>query len=653
MKTKTFQLKEILPNPFRDLENNPLVESVVDTLVKSIDQDEHKDLWQSRPLAVRINEQDRPELVFGHHTLAALRRLHPSAWEIECAIEKLTDGQMISRMARENATRKSIDIQTLFEAIRAAVETYGAGKISVGEGEGKIAPASKTNTTVLRYAPSYSISEACVVAATTDTCFPYTVETLATFLGFIQPNGQSTTAFIAAFGALELIKEGYLTEARIKGLEVFKIAEIVAVGKQQRKKAQEEAARKIAEAKRAQEEAERQAAAKQKAQEEAEARRKAAAEAERLAAIKRAEEKAKRDAEEKIRVAAEAKRREEEAKQQAIAEEKRKKEEAERRAAQEAARKIEEEKQRKMREAQQAEAKKRAEEAERQRQIALAKAKKEEDERKAAQMIRDAEAAKARADAEAKRKIREAQEKEIAAQKHAQAEKAREEAAARKREQDEKDRQAAAAKKRAEDAAREAAQRKAQQEVEARKEAERAEAARLKIIADKKAADAAIAEAKRKADAAAAEAKRKDEEAKKEEAAAKARAKAISDKTAAAISNMTRKDIRENKQEIVAEVTQQVNVSAGRHPAPRAEVSMSEEKLRQFMNAVRSTPQSVLGGKNIPKNVVAMARELISAGRKILAQKKHPDAGGSETEMMILNAAHQWLTLLINQSEEK
>ena len=34
--TKTFQLKEILPNPFRDLEKYPLVESVVEELMESI-----------------------------------------------------------------------------------------------------------------------------------------------------------------------------------------------------------------------------------------------------------------------------------------------------------------------------------------------------------------------------------------------------------------------------------------------------------------------------------------------------------------------------------------------------------------------------------------------------------------------------------------
>jgi hypothetical protein len=38
------------------------------------------------------------------------------------------------------------------------------------------------------------------------------MQTLAAFLGFIDQNGEATRAFDAAFGALELIKEGYLTE---------------------------------------------------------------------------------------------------------------------------------------------------------------------------------------------------------------------------------------------------------------------------------------------------------------------------------------------------------------------------------------------------------------------------------------------------------
>jgi hypothetical protein len=94
--------------------------------------------------------------------------------------------------------------------------------------------------------------------------------------------------------------------------------------------------------------------------------------------------------------------------------------------------------------------------------------------------------------------------------------------------------------------------------------------------------------------------------------------------------------------------------AAGRkQPAPPTHISMSEEKLRQFVESMRSAPNRIVGNnKIVPRNVVVVAREIVNAGRKVLAAKRHPDAGGSEEDMRILNAANQWLMLLINQSEE-
>jgi len=167
-----------------------------------------------------------------------------------------------------------VDIRTLFEAIRAAVEAYGAGKINEGEKGGEIQPAPKTNLTQIRYAPSFSLPNLSSLAANEH---PYTMQTLASFLGFVQPSKQPTTMFDAAFGALELIKEGYLTEARVTSLEVFKIAETVSVAKQARARAIEEAKRQAAEAEARRKEVERKAAELKRQQEEAETRRKAAA----------------------------------------------------------------------------------------------------------------------------------------------------------------------------------------------------------------------------------------------------------------------------------------------------------------------------------------------------------------------------------------
>jgi len=89
---------------------------------------------------------------------------------------------------------------------------------------------AKTRDGYVRYAPSFSQTQ----SATTVVAHPYTAEAVAKFLGFVkQGSQQPTNNFYAAFGAQELISEGYLTEPRIKGLEITKLGEVVAAVKRQ------------------------------------------------------------------------------------------------------------------------------------------------------------------------------------------------------------------------------------------------------------------------------------------------------------------------------------------------------------------------------------------------------------------------------------
>jgi hypothetical protein len=50
----------------------------------------------------------------------------------------------------------------------------------------------------------------------------------------IKGDGRATDSFCTSFGALELIAGGYLSEARIKDLEIRKLGEVVASVKKQR-----------------------------------------------------------------------------------------------------------------------------------------------------------------------------------------------------------------------------------------------------------------------------------------------------------------------------------------------------------------------------------------------------------------------------------
>ena len=328
----------------RYVEKYPLLGAKVDELCESI---EATDFWEN--IVVRVNDAGRPELAYGHHRLAALRKLYPSTKEFDWIVKPLTDGVMIQMMALENGESYKTNTEVTRETISAAVEALGAGRILAEE----IALPKDVNDRYMRYAPSFSapVQPGCTGQQVDENKrkYPYTIEALAKFLGMVRVNGAATENFTASFGALELINEGYLTEARIKGLGPSKLAEVVSAVKSQREAAIAESQRLAREAEARRQEAIRKAEELKRQQEAAEARRKAAAEAERLAAIKRAEEKAKRDAEDKVR-------REEEEKQRKIA--------AEKRAKEEAARKEEEERLRKIREAQKAEADRQRAEAE-------------------------------------------------------------------------------------------------------------------------------------------------------------------------------------------------------------------------------------------------------------------------------------------------
>jgi hypothetical protein len=109
-------------------------------------------------------------------------------------------------MARENTARRKFDTSVLREKFFAAVEAHGAGKILASE----MPIDPKTNIAAVRYAPSYVIDPSLVAA----TDHPYTIEALARFLGLVKAGSLSPKdSFVAAFGAVELISEGYLNEA--------------------------------------------------------------------------------------------------------------------------------------------------------------------------------------------------------------------------------------------------------------------------------------------------------------------------------------------------------------------------------------------------------------------------------------------------------
>lgn len=315
-----FQLKDIQPNPFRRVEKYPILQAKVDDLKESI---QSTGFWKT--VTVRIGTNKKPELVYGHHRLEALHQLFSGTHEVELNVEALTDAQMIQWMARENNESYHTNAVVVIESVRAAVQAYAEGKITLDE----MPVGEDTRKGYIRYAPSFMAG----VPAPPVGARPYTMDSLAKFLGMVRSGRKEPQdRFVAAFGAVELIEEGYLSETKIQGIGTKNLGIMVGSLKTQRDAAKKEQARLLEQAEKQRADAEKKRIALEKEQKAAEERRKSAMEKAKKQAdqqkadqLRKAAEQAKRKADEDARAKqkeideskAEAKKKEETAKRDA------------------------------------------------------------------------------------------------------------------------------------------------------------------------------------------------------------------------------------------------------------------------------------------------------------------------------------------------
>lgn len=326
-------LKDIRPNPFRNLEAYPLNQQKVSELVASIEATD-AGFWDN--VLVRKNGAGY-ELAYGHHRLEAAKQA--GLKEADFIVKKLTDEEMLKIMVLEN--RSDLDrtqISVLVEGVTALVAAIAAGTV-------KIEVPKDTKSAALRYAPSFLIGPS---RESRERC--YTIDSLAFFLNATRKNStRANDAISTIVNALERAEKkipGGLTRAKIAVThtldeleQLIKATNELEAGNERRRLARERDAEALAKAAERVKEAEaRREEANQKAkqdQKEREARIAEEAEKIRIAQEDEDREKAKqakarmveeqRRAEER-RVEFEAKRAELDAKVEA-----RKKEEAERR----------------------------------------------------------------------------------------------------------------------------------------------------------------------------------------------------------------------------------------------------------------------------------------------------------------------------------
>lgn len=187
------KLKSILPNPFRDLKSNPLIEEKILELVESINL---TGFWDN--VVCRKNTDGKYELAYGHHRLAAAIRA--GLVEADFIVKSLDDATMIQIMDNENRDTYGSTPASLMESVKAIVKALAVGTIK------PFVIDPKTNDQHIRYAPSFVPGKPSSPSAGEH---PYTALCISQFLGRARKGGrEANTGIIAALDALYLKERG-------------------------------------------------------------------------------------------------------------------------------------------------------------------------------------------------------------------------------------------------------------------------------------------------------------------------------------------------------------------------------------------------------------------------------------------------------------
>ena len=184
------KLKNIKPNPFRDMDAYPIDEAKVDALAKSFKRTGY---WGN--IVARQNGNG-VEIAYGHHRLITMRRTMKPSADVEMIVRDISDADILRMMADENMDEWHTSSEVEQETIRAVVLAYAAGKIELPKVPGKV---QKSN---IRYAPNYTRG-----CSDTSSEHPYTDQTIADFLGWTFPNGEPSRRVRNALHALEAAEE--------------------------------------------------------------------------------------------------------------------------------------------------------------------------------------------------------------------------------------------------------------------------------------------------------------------------------------------------------------------------------------------------------------------------------------------------------------
>jgi ParB-like nuclease domain len=200
------KLSDIIANPYRVFNLNPINEAKVEKLIESI---EETGLWK---IIVRRSPkiESKFELAFGHNRLEAAKRA--GLKEADFDVQDLTNEQMIKMLARDNDEVYNSSMLSIVETVAATVQGLADGSLT-----GLEIP-EKTKKEYLRYAPSFIPGEG---SATSLVAHAYTPVAIGKLLGYTRKNGKGekeSSVVSAALDVLYLVQVGELKLERLANL---------------------------------------------------------------------------------------------------------------------------------------------------------------------------------------------------------------------------------------------------------------------------------------------------------------------------------------------------------------------------------------------------------------------------------------------------
>lgn len=124
---------DILPNPHRDLNANPVVPEKIDGLIESFDR---TGFWDNIVVREHPTKEGKYQLAYGHNRLAALKDKRVEVDTITIPVAKLTDWEMYCCMVDENELSGRLTTTVIMENVSVGCDLI----------EGALKKAGKTGT---------------------------------------------------------------------------------------------------------------------------------------------------------------------------------------------------------------------------------------------------------------------------------------------------------------------------------------------------------------------------------------------------------------------------------------------------------------------------------------------------------------------------